>query len=76
MKLLKLAAQILSVALALSLLPISTASAAPSLNEVRTKIRILQEQAATAGEAALNYFFHQTQDSSSQQDQRSGIAAD
>ena len=52
MKLLKLAAQILSAALALSLLPISTASAAPSLNEVRTKIRILQEQAATAGEAA------------------------
>ena len=52
MKLLKLAAQILSAVLALSLLPISTASAAPSLNEVRTKIRILQEQAATAGEAA------------------------
>jgi cell wall-associated NlpC family hydrolase len=52
MKLLKLAAQILSAVMAISLLPISTASAAPSLNDVRTKIRILQEQAATAGEAA------------------------
>jgi cell wall-associated NlpC family hydrolase len=52
MKLLKPAAQILSAAMAISLLPISTASAAPSLNDVRTKIRILQEQAATAGEAA------------------------
>lgn len=38
--------------MALSLLPISTSSAAPSINSVRDQIRILQEQAATAGEAA------------------------
>lgn len=52
MKLLKSHAQIISAVLAISLIPISTANAAPSLNDVRTKIRILQEQAATAGEAA------------------------
>ncbi|CAB4749179.1 unannotated protein [freshwater metagenome] len=52
MKLLKIVAQILSAVLAISLLPTSTANAAPTLNDVRTKIRILQEQAATAGEAA------------------------
>ena len=52
MKLSRLIAQILSAVLAISLLPISSASAAPSLNDVRTQIRILQEDAATAGEAA------------------------
>ena len=52
MKLVKYIAQLLSALLAISLLPISSASAAPSLNDVRTKVRILQEQAAAAGEAA------------------------
>ena len=52
MKLLKSHAQIISAVLAICLLPISSATAAPTLNDVRTKIRILQEQAATAGEAA------------------------
>ena len=52
MKLARATAQILSAALAISLLPTSGAHAAPSLNDVRTKIRILQEQAASAGEAA------------------------
>ena len=52
MKLLKSGSRIISVLLAIALLPITSASAAPSLNDVRTKVRILQEQAAAAGEAA------------------------
>ena len=52
MKLTRSVAQLLCAALAISLLPLSTAHAAPSLNDVRTKVRILQEQAAAAGEAA------------------------
>ncbi len=48
----RLVAQVTCAALALSLLPISTANAAPSINDVRNQIRILQEQAAAAGEAA------------------------
>lgn len=52
MKLARTTAQLLSAVLAISLLPLSGANAAPSLNDVRTKIRILQEQAAAAGEAA------------------------
>ena len=45
-------AQLLSAVLAISLLPLSSANAAPSLNDVRTKIRVLQEEASAAGEAA------------------------
>lgn len=45
-------AQLLSALLAISLLPLSVANAAPSLNDVRTKIRVLQEEASAAGEAA------------------------
>jgi cell wall-associated NlpC family hydrolase len=52
MKLTRSVAQLLSAVLAISLLPLSGAQAAPSLNDVRTKVRILQEQAAAAGEAA------------------------
>ncbi|MCX6454296.1 MAG: C40 family peptidase [Actinobacteria bacterium] len=52
MKLLKSGSRIISVLLVIALLPITSASAAPSLNDVRTKVRILQEQAAAAGEAA------------------------
>ena len=52
MKLARTTAQLLSAVLAITLLPLSSAQAAPSLNDVRTKIRILQEQAAAAGEAA------------------------
>jgi cell wall-associated NlpC family hydrolase len=52
MKLARSVAQLLSAVLAISLLPLSGAQAAPSLNDVRTKVRILQEQAAAAGEAA------------------------
>jgi hypothetical protein len=52
MKLARTTAQLLCAVLAISILPLSSAQAAPSLNDVRTKIRILQEQAATAGEAA------------------------
>ena len=48
----KSGSRIISVLLAIALLPITSASAAPSLNDVRTKVRILQEQAAAAGEAA------------------------
>jgi len=52
MKLLRVVAQITSTAIALSFLPISIANAAPSITDVRNQIRILQEQAASAGEAA------------------------
>jgi len=52
MKLMRSVAQLLSAALAISLLPLSGANAAPSLNDVRTKIRVLQEEASAAGEAA------------------------
>lgn len=52
MKLAKSIARLLYAVLAISLLPLSSAQSAPSINDVRTKIRILQEQAATAGEAA------------------------
>ncbi|MSY98895.1 MAG: peptidoglycan endopeptidase [Actinobacteria bacterium] len=52
MKLHKSIARILVAALAFSLIPLSSTSAAPSLNDVRTRVRILQEQAAAAGEAA------------------------
>jgi cell wall-associated NlpC family hydrolase len=52
MKLTRSVAQLLSAALAISLLPLSAANAAPSLNDVRTKIRVLQEEASAAGEAA------------------------
>lgn len=52
MKLIRCAGPVLSLALAISLLPATSAQAAPSLNDVRTQIRILQEQAATAGEVA------------------------
>jgi cell wall-associated NlpC family hydrolase len=52
MKLTRSVAQLLSAVLAISLLLLSGAQAAPSLNDVRTKVRILQEQAAAAGEAA------------------------
>ena len=52
MKLASTTAQLLSAVLAISLLPLSGANAAPSLNDVRTKIRVLQEEASAAGEAA------------------------
>ncbi len=52
MKLLRSVAQVTGAAMVLSLLPISVAQAAPSINDVRNQIRILQEQAAAAGEAA------------------------
>ena len=52
MKLARTTAQLLSAVLAISLLPLSGANAAPSLNDVRTKIRVLQEEASAAGEAA------------------------
>jgi cell wall-associated NlpC family hydrolase len=52
MKLTRSVAQLLSAVLAISLLPLSGANAAPSLNDVRTKIRFLQEEASAAGEAA------------------------
>lgn len=52
MKLARATAQFLCAVLAISLLPLSSASAAPSLNDVRTKIRVLQEEASAAGEAA------------------------
>ena len=52
MKLARTTAQLLSAVLAFSLLPLSGANAAPSLNDVRTKIRVLQEEASAAGEAA------------------------
>jgi len=52
MKLLRSGSRLISALLAISLLPITSANAAPSLNDVRTKVRILQEQAAAAGEAA------------------------
>ena len=52
MKLTRLVAQLLSAVLAISLLPLSSSQAAPSLNDVRTKIRVLQEEASAAGEAA------------------------
>jgi cell wall-associated NlpC family hydrolase len=52
MKLKRSVVQLLCAALAISLLPLSSASAAPSLNDVRTKIRVLQEEASAAGEKA------------------------
>jgi len=52
MKLARTTAQFLSAVLAISLLPLPGANAAPSLNDVRTKIRVLQEEASAAGEAA------------------------
>ena len=52
MKLTRSVAQFLCAVLAISLLPLSGANAAPSLNDVRTKIRVLQEEASAAGEKA------------------------
>ncbi|CAN2240569.1 Spr Cell wall-associated hydrolases (invasion-associated proteins) [actinobacterium SCGC AAA044-D11] len=52
MKLVTRGSGLVSALLVFSILPIAPAGAAPSLNDVRTKIRILQEQAAAAGEAA------------------------
>jgi cell wall-associated NlpC family hydrolase len=52
MKLVTRGSGLVSALLVLSILPIAPAGAAPSLNDVRTKVRILQEQAAAAGEAA------------------------
>ena len=52
MKLTRSVAQLLCAVLAISLLPLSGANAAPSLNDVRTKIRVLQEEASAAGEKA------------------------
>lgn len=52
MKLVTRGSGLVSALLLLSILPIAPAGAAPSLNDVRTKVRILQEQAAAAGEAA------------------------
>ena len=52
MKLVTRGSGLVSALLVFSILPIAPAGAAPSLNDVRTKVRILQEQAAAAGEAA------------------------
>ena len=52
MRLIRCAGPVFSLALAFSLLPAISAQGAPSLTNVRTQIRILQEQAASAGEAA------------------------
>jgi hypothetical protein len=52
MKLVTRGSGLVTALLVLSILPIAPVSAAPSLNDVRTKVRILQEQAAAAGEAA------------------------
>ena len=52
MDFLRLGGQIVASALVVSLLPISAAIAAPSINEIQSRIRTLQEQAAVAGEAA------------------------